>query len=178
MNRLFKFNFRSLSGFTSLHATIILLSFLLMSARFAKTNFSGDWTLSKEKSKIATGQMRIVYSQIKVTQTPNDITVVRTGEGQGGQEFTMEEKITLDGKESENSFFDGMVKKKSTAKWSTDEKVMTLTSAITVNRDGNEMKINVTEVWDLTQTPNALTVNLTSSSSNGETKDTYVYEKK
>jgi len=55
---------------------------------------------------------------------------------------------------------------------------MTITSAITFNRDGNEMKMNVTEVWDMAQAPNALTINDTSSSPNGEQKDSYVYDKK
>jgi len=146
MNIHFKPRFRNWLGFPGLCLAAFLLLFFLMSARFAKTNFSGDWTLSKEKSKMTAGQMRILYDQIKVAQTATDLVIVRTGQGPNGQDFTTEEKITLDGKESDNSFFDGMVKKKSTAQWSADEKVMTITSAITFNRDGNEMKMNVTEV--------------------------------
>jgi len=60
---------------------------------------------------MTTGQMRIVYDQIKVAQTATDLIIVRTGQGPNGQDFTTEEKITLDGKESDNSFFEGMVKK-------------------------------------------------------------------
>jgi len=167
-----------LSGYTGFCLTALLLTFLLTSARLAKTNFSGDWALSKEKSTMAPGQMRIVYNKMKVTQDANNIIITRTGESPDGQEFSTEEKITLDGKESEDTFFNGMLKKKSTATWSADEKVMTIVSAITFSRDGNEMKINATEVWDNAKGPGALTVKYSSSSPNGAVNDTYVYDKK
>jgi hypothetical protein len=168
----------NLQNYAGFFLTALLITFTLTSARFAKTNFAGEWTLSKEKSKMTEGQMRIVFNQLKVSQDGNAITISRTGQSPDGQEFTMEEKITLDGKESENKFFDGMVKKKSTVKWSADEKALTITSAIIFNRDGNEVTTNVTETWDTAKGPNALTINYSSNSPNGEVKDIYVYDKK
>jgi len=158
--------------------TALMLTFILSSARFAKTNFAGEWTLSKEKSKMTEGQMRIVFSQLKVAQDGNNLTIARTGQSPDGQEFTMEEKITLDGKEAENKFFDGMVKKKSTAKWSPDEKALTITSAIVFNRNGNEVTMNSTEIWDTAKVPGSLTINYATTTPNGEVKDVYVYDKK
>ena len=166
------------SSFTGVFLTALLLIFVLTSARFAKTDFTGEWALSKEKSKLTEGGMRIVYTKLKVTQTGSDLNIARTAQTQDGQEFEMEEKITLDGKESANSFFDGMVNKKSTIKWSADEKAMTITSAIVFSRDGNEVKTTATETWDLSKTPGALTIESASSSPNGEFKDTYVFTKK
>ncbi|GEO05060.1 hypothetical protein AAE02nite_27240 [Adhaeribacter aerolatus] len=168
----------NLQHYTGFCLTALLLCLILTSARFDKTNFAGDWALSKEKSKLTAGQMRIIFSQLKVTQNGNDFTISRTGQTPDGQEFTMDEKITLDGKESENKFFDGMVKKKSTAKWSADEKALTITSALTFNRDGNEVTMNATEIWDTAKNPGELSINYTTTTPNGEIKDTYVYTKK
>ena len=167
-------NAQKITGF---FLAALLLIFILTSARFAKTNFAGEWTLSKEKSKMTEGQ-RIIFNRLVVTQNGNDLSVSRTGQSPEGQEFTMDEKITLDGKESQNAFFDGMVKKKSTTKWSGDEKILTINSAVVFNRDGNEVTTNVTEIWDTTKGPNALTINYSSNSPNGEVKDIYVYDKK
>jgi hypothetical protein len=155
----------------------LLVIFILTSSRYAKTNFAGEWVLSKEKSKM-TERQRIIFSRLAVNQSGNDLTISRTGQSPDGQEFTMEEKISLDGKESENNFFDGMVKKKSTTKWSGDEKTLTINSAIVFNRDGNEMNMKSTEIWDLAKSPAALTINYSSTTPNGEIKDTYVYDKK
>ena len=170
--------FWNLQHYAGLCLTALLLCFMLTSARFAKTNFAGEWTLSKEKSKLTEGQMRIVFTQLKVAQNNNDLTISRTGQTPDGQEFTMDEKITLDGKESENKFFDGMVKNNSTAKWSADEKALTITSKLAFNRDGNEVTMNATEIWDTTKGSGELTINYTSTTPNGEIKDTYVYTKK
>ncbi|MDB5262707.1 MAG: hypothetical protein JWQ14_1988 [Adhaeribacter sp.] len=157
---------------------VLLLIFILTSARFAKTNFAGEWTLNKEKSKITEGGQRILFNRLMVNQNGNDLTIARTGQSPDGQEFTMEEKILLDGKDSENTFFDGMVKKKSKTKWSADEKILTITSAIVFNRDGNEVTMNATETWDINQSPGALTINYATTTPNGESKDVYVYTKK
>ncbi|MGV3589811.1 MAG: hypothetical protein ACO1OF_22580 [Adhaeribacter sp.] len=170
--------FWNLRYYTGLCLTALLLMFILTSARFAKNNFAGEWTMSKEKSKLSEGQMRIIFNQLKVTQSANELTISRTGQTPDGQDFTMDEKITLDGKETENKFFDGMVKKKSTAKWSADEKSLTITSAISFNRDGNETTMNSTEVWDTAKGPGELTINYATTTPNGEVKDTYVYTKK
>jgi hypothetical protein len=167
-------NAQKITGF---FLAALLLIFILTSARFAKTNFAGEWTLSKEKSKMTEGQ-RIIFNRLVVTQNGNDLSVSRTGQSPEGQEFTMDEKITLDGKESQNAFFDGMVKKKSTTKWSGDEKILTINSAVVFNRDGNEVNMNSTEVWDLSKAPGALTINYTATTPNGEIKDIYVYDKK
>jgi hypothetical protein len=168
-------NFRHYAGFCF---TALLLSFILTSARFVKTDFGGEWTLSKGKSKLAVGQMRMVFDQLKVTQINNEINISRISQAPDGQELIMEEKIYLDGKESENIFFDGAVKKKSTTKWSTDEKTMTISSTFTFNRHGKEVIIKSTESWEIARGLGELTIKYTSSGPSGEVKDIYVFNKK
>lgn len=165
--------------YASLCLTALLLSFILSSARFARTNFGGEWNLTKEKSKLVpmVGQMRMVFERLKITQNGNEINISRIGQAPDGQELTMDEKITLDGKESENIFFDGAVKKKSKAEWSAAGKAMTISSTFTFNRDGNEVTIKSTEVWD-TNGPDKLTIKYTSSTPKGVVKDMYVYNKR
>lgn len=170
--------FRPWHLYTGYCLTAFLLIMVLTSARYAKSNFTGEWHLSKEKSKLSEGQMRIIFNHLKITQNANDLNVARTGQSPTGQEFTMDEKITLDGKEAENQFFEGVVKKKSTAKWSADEKVLTITSTLTFSRDGNEITMKSTEVWDSSNGPNELIINNATTTPNGETKDIYVYTKK
>ncbi|KAA5539988.1 hypothetical protein [Adhaeribacter rhizoryzae] len=168
-------NFQQYAG---LCLTTLLLCFILTSARFARTNFSGEWTLKKEKSKLipAPGQMRMVFDQLKVMQNGNELIISRTSQAPDGQELTMEEKITLDGKESVNNFFDGAVTKKSTNKWSANEKELSISSTSTFNRDGKVVTIKSTEIWENAGS-GELTIKYTSSTPKGEVKDIYVYNK-
>ncbi|KAA5538625.1 hypothetical protein [Adhaeribacter rhizoryzae] len=170
-------NIQQYAGFC---LTTLLLCFILTSARFARTNFSGEWTLKKEKSKLvpAPGQMRMVFDQLKVTQNGNEIIISRTSQAPDGQALTMDEKITLDGKESVNNFFDGAVTKKSITKWSANEKELNISSTSTFTRGGKAETIKSTEVWENATGTGELTIKYTASTPKGEVKDIYIYIKK
>jgi hypothetical protein len=105
-----------------------------------------------------------------LVQDAATLTVERHSEFQG-QEFVIKDKFTLDGKECLNEGWQG-TKKKSTATWSDDKKVLTIKSAIPMEGAG---EITITEKYALTE--GALSVVSTSSSDWGTNSETYVFDK-
>ncbi len=147
---------------------------LLVSAQ-SKTNFSGIWALNESKSKFGDEGMRGGASQLQVTQADNSMTIVRTSQSQSGDNMTRTEKLTLDGKEADNSSDNRTSKSK--AMWDSDGKNLNIDSHMEFERNGNTMSVDITEVWKL-QDPNTLEIDYTSKSSRGERQRTYVYDKK
>lgn len=137
-------------------------------------NFSGDWTLNATKSDLGEMAGR-VPTKLKVTQAADAITTERTSTFNGEERKTTE-KITLDGKESENVVF-GTAKKKSTAKWGADGQALDVTSTIAFERDGQTTEIKGTENWKLSDGGKTLTIESTSVSTRGSFKAKAVYEK-
>ena len=76
---------------------------LIPTAAFAgeKTDFTGDWTLNESKSDLGEGRM-FSTSKMTVNQEGNTIIIERTRSGRDGQERTMSETLTTDGKENTN----------------------------------------------------------------------------
>lgn len=142
----------------------------------AKANFSGTWAFNAEKSELPQGGGgggggnfggRMGGGDFTVTQDANTLT--RTREGQNGPTST---KYSLDGKETVNST--GRGDSKSTAKWSSDGKSLTI--ATTSNFNGNER--TTTEVWTLVD---AKTLSISSTRpgrDGGSTTTKMVYDKK
>jgi hypothetical protein len=87
------------------------------------------------------------------------------------QDFTIKDKFTLDGKECINDGWQN-TQKKSVAVWSADEKSLTITTKIPM-QDGGEMTI--TENYQLEE--NNLKITASVSSSFGEVKETYLFDK-
>src|SRR5688572_30144060 len=80
------------------------LAIMCMSARLAdKTNFTGEWTLNEQKSAFGEGP-RFTPKKLKVDQAENALSVERTTSFNGEDRVTPE-KLTLDGKETENLAF-------------------------------------------------------------------------
>lgn len=161
---------------------------LSLSGQGSKTNFSGSWTYNAEKSlqPQAPGQAQgqqpggpgrggFGGGDFTAKQEPNLLTVERTFNTPDGQTMTSTSKYTLDGKECTNAT--RMGESKSTATWSADGKVLTIKTARTMNRGGETMTMNSTEVWKLTD-PKTLTIESTMSTPNGDRKSTSVYNKK
>ena len=65
-----------------------------------EANFSGEWSLNKEKSEMGERRGRMTSTKLVVAQDSDKINIKRTGQGRNG-EYTREEEITLDGKENE-----------------------------------------------------------------------------
>lgn len=138
------------------------------------TNFSGDWTLNAQKSELGEMAAR-VPTKLKVTQSADALTTERTSNFNGEERKTTE-KITLDGKESENTVF-GNSKKKSIAKWENNGQTLHLNSNILFERDGQTIEIKGTENWKLLDGGKTLTIESTSVSTRGTFAAKAVYEK-
>ncbi len=141
-----------------------------------KSNFSGEWALNNEKSDLGEGRFRRAAAKLTIQQEGNNLSIERLSRRQSGEEFVTTEKLTLDGKECENTTFGDRVRK-SIANWSEDGKVLTITSTMVFEREGEQMGIKTIEIWKLTEEGNSLSINYTSSSPRGERKQMLVYDK-
>ena len=146
--------------------TAILLSVVVS----AQIDLSGSWKLNTSKSKLGE-QFSMAPKEIILVQKGNDLGVERHSEWQG-QEYTINDKFTLDGKECVNA---GMMdtQKKSIAVWTADKKSLKITSKIPM-QDGGE--ISVTEVYKMDG--GNMVIEMNSTSSWGDMAETQVYDKK
>jgi hypothetical protein len=138
-------------------------------------NFSGDWTLNEQKSELGDFGARVAAKKLKVTQTADAITTDKTSSFNGEERKTTE-KITLDGKESENTVF-GNSKKKSTAKWADNGQTLSVSSNTAFERNGETMEIKGTENWKLLDGGKTLSIESTSTSTRGTFTVKAMYEK-
>ncbi len=152
--------------------SVVLLAVLFISVLVSAqdVDFSGNWTLNSSKSKLG-DQFSMAPKEIIVVQKGNDLSLEKHSEFQD-QQFTINDKFTLDGKECIN---DGWMdsKKKSTAVWSADKKSLKISSKIAM-QDGGEMTISET----YTLNGGNMVIEMSASSSYGDMSETQVYDKK
>ncbi|GAI54435.1 unnamed protein product, partial [marine sediment metagenome] len=108
-------------------------------------------------------------------QEGNNLTIERLRTGRDGQEMKSTEKMTLDGKESENTA--GRGTRKLAVTWSDDGKTLTIKSTMAFERDGETMEMKSTELWKLTDGGKILSIESSFSTQMGERKATFVYDK-
>ena len=149
--------------------TFFLLTAILFAfAVSAQTDFSGNWKLNDSKSKLGE-QFSMAPKKVVIIQKGNDISVEKHSEWQG-QEFTTNDKYTLDGKECTNTgFMDS--EKKSTLTWDNGKKELTIVSKIPFNGE----TMTITEVYK--KDGENFVVQMKSSSSYGDMEETQVYDK-
>ena len=159
---------------TTLFAGLFLLSSAITTAQ--KSNFTGSWVLSVEKSKIPESGFRMGATKLTVTQDDLNLNIERTSKGRDGADRVTKEVITLDGKECENVVYQSF-KRKSVATWSADGKTLTINSVMVFDRNGESMEIKSSEVWKLNGDSSAILLETTSATQNGDVKASLVYEK-
>lgn len=148
----------------------LLAIFLISAVATAQVvNFSGTWKLNSSKSKL-NDQFTMAPKELILTQKGNDLDVERHSSFQG-QDFTTNDKFTLDGKECINPGWQD-TQKKSTAVWSDDKKSLKITTKFPMN-DGGEMIIF--EVYNMDGSN--MVIESSSSSSFGDMSETMVYDK-
>jgi hypothetical protein len=109
-------------------------------------------------------------SKIEISQEKNMLTEVRHSEFQG-EELTLTNKFTLDGKDCENpGWMDSVIK--STANWSDDKSTLKIAAKFTM-QNGEEMTIN--SAYSLKE--GRLVIVTKGNSSYGEFGETQVYDK-
>lgn len=160
-------------------AAILLAGIAIMGTAatiIVNADFKGEWTFNEKKSTLSEGRFRMNAQKIKVSADGDAIVIERTSNTPNGEARTTSEKITTDGKSSESTVF-GNNKKVSTAAWSASGEELTIKSTTNFERDGNTIEIKSVEIWKLLEGGKALSIDATSTSPRGETKNTFVYDK-
>ncbi|HUX97635.1 MAG TPA: hypothetical protein VMV47_18015 [Bacteroidales bacterium] len=132
-------------------------------------NFSGNWKLNSSMSTL-NSEWSMAPLEIIIDQKGNDLKVEKHSSFQG-ENFTINDKFTLDGKECINTGWQDS-QKKSTAVWSSDKKSLTITTKLIMG-DGGEMII--IEVYKMDK--KNMSLNSKASSSYGDMEETMVYDK-
>lgn len=147
-----------------------MLCFIFLTAVSVQAaDFSGKWKLSKAKSSL-NDQFSMAPSEVIIVQNGNEFSIEKHSSYQGN-DYTSNDKYTLDGKECINEGFQGS-KKKSTAVWDEGKNVLTVKSTLPM-QDGGE--IAITEVYKTSEKD--LVISSHASSSWGDLDETMVYEK-
>jgi hypothetical protein len=147
-------------------AALIMISILSNSQN---PNFSGTWKLNSELSKL-NAEFSFAPKEIIIDQKDNDMKVERHSSF-NGEDFTINDKFTLDGKECINIGWQDS-EKKSTAVWADDKKSLKISTKLTMD-DGNEMSI--TELFKMDK--ENMVIESSASSSYGDMSEIMVYEK-
>jgi len=138
-------------------------------------NFSGEWTLNKEKSELGDIGENIAPKKITINSKDNSIDIERLSPSFEGGEYTTKETLTFDGKETEIKLT-GNNKRKSTAKWSADGQSMLVSSIMNWDINGEMTEIKVEETWKLTPEGKLSLVSV-SNSSFGTLEMKMIYDK-
>jgi hypothetical protein len=156
---------------------LIVPAFLLAFKTAAdRSNFSGTWKLNSSKSEMGNFG-RFAAHTVKADQKDDAITIAKTSPSfNGGDDVTVTETLSYDGKETETTVF-GNSKRKSTARWSDDGKTFTISYTLMLDFNGQTNEIKGTETWTLSDDGKTLTVQNHSTSSQGERSTKAVYEK-
>ncbi len=151
--------------------TVFLLAVLLGSVIVSAQaiDFSGNWKLDNSKSKL-NDQFSMAPKDIIVEQSENDFKLERHSSIQGN-DFTINDKFTLDGKECINPGWQDS-EKKSTAVWSDDKLSLKITTKFPMGDNG---EMTIVEVYKLDG--GNLVVESTASSSFGDVAETMVFNK-
>jgi hypothetical protein len=148
----------------------LLAILLVTSVAAAQTvNFSGTWKLNSSKSKLGT-EFSMAPNTIILAHKGNDLSVEKHSSFQD-QEFTTNDKFTLDGKECINPGWQDS-QKKSTVSWSDDKKSLKVTTKFPMN-DGTE--ILIVEVYKMDGSN--MVIESSTSSSYGDMSETMYYDK-
>ena len=153
---------------------ILIFASPLLNAQGKNPDFSGKWTFNESKSKMGDNGPGGIAITLTITQNDNQMTIVRVSKNRNGDEMTITDNLTLDGKETDNS--SGNRTRKSSATWTDGGKSLTIKYHMTFNRNGQDMNVDTNEVCKL-QDPKTLVIDFKSKSDRGERAGTRVYDK-
>ncbi len=158
-------------------AVVLLMSAFIVQAQDSKIEFSGEWVLNKENSDLPEGRGGrrggMVATKRTVLQEENLLTVQSFRQNRDGEEVSTELKYTLDGKERENTSNRGT--QVSTAEWSSEGDLLTISSTMTMSRGDREFTIESTADWSFDE--GVLTIETIRSTPMGEMQSRAVYDK-
>jgi len=153
-------------------APALFLSFTTLPDR---ANFTGEWKLNEGKSDL--GQFGPYAPRtIKVNQTADSITISKTAPSMSGEDVTLTETLSYDGKETKSTVF-GTSTRTASAKWSDDGQTLTISFDLMLDFNGQTTEIKGTEVWTLSDGGKTLQSQNNSTSSFGDIQAKGIYEK-
>jgi hypothetical protein len=159
----------------NLKLSLAVFGLLISVLTFGQANFTGSWAFNESKSNLGEGQFRMYSPTLTITQDANTFSIERSFRNQDGDEMKTTEKYTLDGKESVNPVWN--TSKKSVATWSADKNVLTVSSSMVFEFNGESNEIKTVENYSLTD-GKLMTIDSKSTSSRGERVTKLVYDKK
>lgn len=137
-------------------ATAIITLGTASALKAQKADFSGEWKLNEAKSILGQNS-RMVPSKLKIDRQKDSLLIQWFATSTDGNETTYNEKLALNGKETENTVF-GPAKKKSIVKWSDDGQSLTVNSTIFFETDGQSLEVKAVQVWKLTESGKVLSL--------------------
>jgi hypothetical protein len=140
-----------------------------------KINLSGNWALNESKCTLDQMGIQFLQSKMVVAQTDSDLTIQQTFQSPDQGDMTVEQKVTLDGKECKSEFWNSP--RITTANWSESGDALTITSVITFERDGQTSVLDIKETWSLAADGKELQIKHLSSSDWGDRNITIVFDK-
>lgn len=138
-------------------------------------DYTGNWIINEEKSILDDYGVSSVPYKLNIIHKGNDITIQRTRIIEYADDVITEEKMTLDGKEYESTFWNSP--RINTAMWSDDGKSLIFDSRITFTRGNSISEMIINEVWSLTENAENLSVEQSTTSGRGIRNITLVYDK-
>lgn len=138
-----------------------------------KPDFSGEWTLNKEKTVLAENQLFI--SKITIQLKTDSVLTTRVYEAPNGDEFPFDENLSLDGKECKIVIFE-MPRTSKATRSDADGSIM-IASTTTFNGQNGEEDMTANETWKVENEGQMLTVAFTNKMSGNEIAGTYYYNK-
>lgn len=155
---------KSLAKMNYLVAALLLYSF----SPFTSVDFSGTWKLNKNKSELGEYGEMMVGAEVKIEQKSDRLLLTTTGTSYDEKEIIFTETLTFDGNLSESLVW-GSAKRKSLLKWAEDGKSFTVTSTTLYEWEGEAIEEKETHIWRLGENGKTLSLQYSSSSSDGDT---------
>jgi len=152
----------------------IIFTSIINAQNPSEKNFTGEWILSEENQSDQPGFMRTRV--LSINHDGNNFVIKRTITRRNGEEFTEEEKLTLDGKECVNKLRFSEVR--STAEKIENGNKIKVVSKIKFERDGNTFETTRTEIFSLSNDGKTLTIDVSTSSARGNRNFTLTYKLK
>ena len=142
----------------------------------APADFSGSWVLNEEKSML--GKMGTGFSpaRLEVVQHGNDLTIRTTRILEYADDQVTEEKLTLDGAESKSQFMNSP--RVTTARLSADGRQLKTDSTVSLVWGPPGSKMTVTDIWQLGDHGDELSIQRSSASFMGQQNMTLVFARR
>jgi hypothetical protein len=154
--------------------SILVLCFAVRAFAGVKPDFSGDWVLTPAKSVLDENGTAFLPVKLAIVQNDSSLSVVKSMQRENEDDFTFEDKMTLDGRECKSEFMNSP--RTITAAWS--EKGDTLRILMKISFQGGEASgMTLKEAWSL-GADKSLSIKHNSTSSFGDRHVNMVYEKK